>query len=395
MLFLTLHDSPGGIYKSQVIDVAQLFRDVLGADIRVASFLSIRRFMESRTWIRERESDSLVLPMVPKLSNWRRNAGLLRLFCGDTQMDTVIARGVLATNLALDLRERGTVQTVVYDGRGAIAAEAAEYKVFPDPVDKQIPMLERRAVVESDHRIAVTEKLTDYWQQRYGYRKGQETIIPCTLSTDFESSSSQRPDENRAAIRDSLGWSNDAIVIVYSGSTSGWQSFSLVADWLRIQMVNPDVHALFLTQDDPLIVELAAQFPTRVCRRWLRHEEILPHLRAADHGIMLREDSVTNRVASPTKFAEYLVAGLEVLSSPHIGDYPKFIERNACGRVINDLTERLTLGQATAARRRELTQLGLRFFSKNSDHVQGLYRSLLESIDAAGVVSECDERQVA
>ncbi|MEO2014236.1 MAG: hypothetical protein ABGZ53_07660, partial [Fuerstiella sp.] len=95
MLFLTLQDSPGGIYKSQVIDVAKLLRDVHGVDVRVASFLSIRRFFESRRWIRERESDSCVLPMVPKLSNWRRNAGLLHLFCSAAQTDIVIARGVL------------------------------------------------------------------------------------------------------------------------------------------------------------------------------------------------------------------------------------------------------------------------------------------------------------
>ncbi len=395
MLFLTLHDSPGGIYKSQVIDVAKLLRDVHGVDVRVASFLSIRRFFESRRWIRERESDSCVLPMVPKLSNWRRNAGLLHLFCSAAQTDIVIARGVLAANLALDLRERGSVQTVVYDGRGAIAAEAAEYNVFPSPIDEQVPNLERRAVLDSDHRIAVTEKLADYWQQQYGYTRGAETVIPCTLSSDLKRLTSQETEANRRSVRNSLAWSSEAVVIVYSGSTAGWQSFRLLADWFRIQMVEPNIHALFLTREDPLIDELAGQFPERVCRRWLKHEEILPHLHAADYGVMLRDDSVTNRVASPTKFAEYLVAGLEVLSSPHIGDYPQFIEQHRCGRIIDKLSLRVTLKQSTAARRLELAQLGRDFFSKNSAHVHGLYRSLLRSIEVARATSENVERQAA
>ena len=41
----------------------------------------------------------------------------------------------------------------------------------------------------------------------------------------------------------------------------------------------------------------------------LEFEEVNRYLNAADIGILIREDIVMNNVASPTKFAEYLMAG--------------------------------------------------------------------------------------
>jgi glycosyltransferase involved in cell wall biosynthesis len=42
-----------------------------------------------------------------------------------------------------------------------------------------------------------------------------------------------------------------------------------------------------------------------------------------------------NRLAAPTKFAEYVLCGLPVLISPDIGDYSEYVAANEAGLVIS------------------------------------------------------------
>ncbi|HQF28754.1 MAG TPA: hypothetical protein PLD36_09070, partial [Bacteroidia bacterium] len=77
------------------------------------------------------------------------------------------------------------------------------------------------------------------------------------------------------------------------------------------------------------------EFPQQVQRKWVNHQEVTAILTACDTGILIREQSVTNQVASPTKFAEYLSAGLTVIISDHLGDYSDFVRDNNCGTVVN------------------------------------------------------------
>ena len=380
MIYLTFNDAPGGILKSQVIDVVQLLREQSSQPIDLVNYVSVRQYKGARQWIKEREPGATVLPMTPKLKNWRKNRWQLKVSGPGLQGRTVIARGIFAANLALDLKAAGKVAKVVYDGRGAIAAEVEEYQVVPPPIDAEVPALERRAVLEADHHIAVTQKLVEYWEEQYGYQRGPETIIPCTLSAGFQLPAPDEVAGHRKIVRESLGWAEEAVVLVYSGSTAGWQSFELLEGWLQKQLQKPEMHVLFLSQEDERIAQLESAFPGRVARRWLSHDEVLPHLYAGDYGIMLREESVTNRVASPTKFAEYLIAGLEVLSSPHIGDYPDFIREHGCGQLISTDEEGGTFYSISVERKRELMQLGRTHFSKSSEQVLGLYRSLLQAI---------------
>jgi glycosyltransferase involved in cell wall biosynthesis len=58
------------------------------------------------------------------------------------------------------------------------------------------------------------------------------------------------------------------------------------------------------------------------------------HLAAADAGLLLRASNVTNRVASPVKFGEYLAAGVPVIVSEGVGDYSAAVRRCGLGEVV-------------------------------------------------------------
>jgi len=67
--------------------------------------------------------------------------------------------------------------------------------------------------------------------------------------------------------------------------------------------------------------------------------DVNKYLNAADVGLLLREDIPMNNVASPTKFAEYLMVGLPVIISQGVYDFANDINNTKYGVVVSGLDE--------------------------------------------------------
>ena len=100
-------------------------------------------------------------------------------------------------------------------------------------------------------------------------------------------------------------------------------------------------------------------------------------LAACDYGILIRENTVTNQVASPTKFAEYLASGLPVIISPNLGDYSAFVETHHCGIKFNG--EMPVIGKPDSATKTSMKQLALQNFTKES--YKENYKYLLQQME--------------
>ena len=57
-------------------------------------------------------------------------------------------------------------------------------------------------------------------------------------------------------------------------------------------------------------------------------------LAGADYGFLLRKDDPVNKVSSPTKFAEYISAGLNIIMTDCIGDFSDYAFINQMGIVL-------------------------------------------------------------
>jgi glycosyltransferase involved in cell wall biosynthesis len=330
IIYLTYNDQPSGVYWSQVTDVVDHLNTLGGDRVKLVALVSLRGYGRSAKAIRQRMPGALVLPMVPRAHNWRINWVWLWLVCLVYRPSGIIGRGVFATALALRMRRRRHVHRVCLDGRGAYGAEWEEYRIVDnDDLIEECARVERQAVNEADLRIAVSEALVQHWRDRFGYVGNHHVVVPCTLGHDLE-----RPLEANSDLRAQLGWSSDDLVLVYSGSTVGWQSLQLQTRMLAALLAADDrVRVLFLSQDDPHIRSLEERYPGRVARRWVPHTRVHEALSACDIGLLVREPSVTNRVASPTKFAEYLSAGLQVLVSEGLGDLAPLVRAEQLGWV--------------------------------------------------------------
>jgi len=326
ILYLTFNDGPSGIFSSQVIDVVKFLNTHFQEKVLLVSFVSSRQYFNHKAKIKTELSDAIVLPMFPGVHRWRLNVVLLFLVVLFKKPKKIIGRSVLATQLALKMRSSGRVKEVVYDGRGAIRAEWEEYQVIQNPkMLSEIFNLEKEVVIKSDYRMAVSNKLIEYWQDEFGYHSNHHVIVPCTLNKLFEDIVLTEPTINET--KKAIGFDENAIVFVYSGSVAGWQSFDMLYNYIA-QILKSDFNykLVFLSDMDENILKLQHQFPHQIICKKLKVNDVPKYLLAADYGLLLREETITNQVASPVKFAEYIACGLKVIISDHLGDYSQFVE---------------------------------------------------------------------
>lgn len=373
MIYLTYADQPSGVYSSQVVDVCNFLNESHNAQIRLVSFISLHNFSHNRQKIKREMPSAIVLPMLPRMTSFGFNTLMLFFVLLFLNQRSVIARNVLAARIALRLRSFLKLK-VCFDGRGAIAAEWNEYQVVPlQEWKNSIHTWEKSVVLNVDFRIAVSEELVKYWNERYGYSENKHVVIPCTLNTSFRPEILKQEEIENA--RKKMKFDADDIILVYSGSTAGWQSFDLLQGFLqKIINNNKNIKVLFLSEKDKNVDQLKAEFPDKIFQTFVKHSEVSGILKSCDIGILIREKSVTNQVASPTKFAEYLSAGLPVIISEGIGDYTSFVKQNDCGWVLDESP--LQMNRLNISERNRLLQLVNDHFTKKSHNAS--YTNLIQ-----------------
>jgi hypothetical protein len=271
---------------------------------------------------------------------------------------------------------------VVFDSRSALAAECSEYDVFPvDYIRRNISTFEKEAVEKSDLKMAVSEKLVSHWRASYGYTGNDHVVIPCTLDNKYFPEQYVFNEAEALEVRRSLDFLPDDIVVVYAGSTAPWQSFALLEQYLLpLLLSNEKIKILFLSKETADIKRMKTDHGSRVQVKWVEHKEVLSYLKACDYGLLLREQAVTNLVASPVKFAEYLYAGLHVLITNNLGDFTDFVTRHACGVVMEHASPGLNLPKPDTAEKARCNALSAEYFRKDSPRNISAYEKVVSCL---------------
>lgn len=150
-------------------------------------------------------------------------------------------------------------------------------------------------------------------------------VIPCCVDTA----------RFAGADREALGL-GDRVVYVYVGALGGFYLIDETAQLMAAaRAADPRAFALVLTQSAPQPMidafERRGLSPNDYRVLSVPPEAVPRYLRAADVGVSLIRPSFARRASSPTKFAEYLAAGLPVISTAEIGDLDAQIERHRVG----------------------------------------------------------------
>ena len=215
---------------------------------------------------------------------------------------------------------------------------------------------------ESDICLAVSNALVDHWIKEYNYENDNHVVVPCTLNeTEFSLN-----EEKIRAARKKYGFTDQDVVYVYSGSIAGWQSGKMMDEYcFQVLAANTNAHFVFLSKFDLNQFESYNRFEDRIKQFWVSPEEVKNLLLCGDYGILIREQSITNKVASPTKFAEYLLAGLKVIISPNLGDYSDLVKEENLGEIFKEEKGTLIHDKLTFEEKKKLNRFAIDNFTKS------------------------------
>ncbi len=371
LTYLTFNDCYSGIFQSQVIDVVTTYNKI--HPTRLLSFVPLRRYFKERKTIKANAPNVRVWPMIPGSRYWLLNKYLLQVYTLLHPSKGIVARGPFAANLALSLSKA----KVCYDGRGAITAEYNEYEVSSSSFLKQaIFGIEQKAVLNTQARIAVSQQLIEYWQEQFNYTSNIHQVIPCCISKAY---SSNQTDEN--LLHQIQQFTTNKTVFIYSGSVAKWQSFEALSIFFKQILSDLNNVLLFLSPESKHIDDLNLLYEGQVKRLWVDPKLVSEILKLGHFGILLRSKSITNKVASPTKFAEYLAAGLRVIISDEIGDYSKTVQEHDLGVVLENLDQKIEVSRfvrPSKEQRKKAQDYAHAYLFKEAEQIQQRYEKIVD-----------------
>jgi len=183
---------------------------------------------------------------------------------------------------------------------------------------------DRFVFTSADILFLVSTYLKDSVCSKYHFDKNNAHVFPTFVvdnKFDFK-------EENRVSMRKDLHLSDSDIVLLYSGNLANYQNVEFFLEAYS-RSTNPNLKMIFLT-NAPEINSLVKkyQIPADKIRvRSASYADIEKYYHAADFGLLIRDNTVTNKCAAPTKFSEYLNAGLSIIINDIESDYVRQFEQ--------------------------------------------------------------------
>jgi len=176
--------------------------------------------------------------------------------------------------------------------------------------------------------VSVSEVMKKHYADQYPGYTGEALVFPAN-APDAEG----HPDDPAAqdALRQQLGFTADHVIFVYSGNCQKWQNIDLMMEIIQKHARN-NYRFLILSGQKSKFEKLIRHYhiPAEYIRVLsLSPDELWRYYQIAHYGFILRDDILVNRVANPTKLAEYLQHGIiPVVKLSQIGDYDQYLYEN-------------------------------------------------------------------
>ncbi len=200
---------------------------------------------------------------------------------------------------------------------------------------KLFKFYEKKHLSHFDDYLVVSNGLKQYVYDEYGI-KNNVHIVPC--ATRVERYDVCELQEFRKNAREKYNIKDNEILFVYSGGVSPWQCIEQTVEIFEsIKRYDTEnlCKLLILSGDYQYIQKYKKEY---IIVDSLPAELIPLTLPCADFAFLLRGDYVTNNVAYPNKFLEYVSAGLRVIATPFVYDVAEQIREYGIGYVLKNVT---------------------------------------------------------
>ncbi len=189
-----------------------------------------------------------------------------------------------------------------------------------------------------DALFVVSNSLEKYIKEKNPLIKNKKCyVVPCAID-DF-SIKLEDIEKNRYYYRKKYGINNNELLFAYSGGISPWQCIEESIDLFRLikNNVGTDCKMLILSHNINKISSLINSENDIITDK-VSADEVESVICSADFAFLLRKNSITNNVAFPNKFLEYVKSGLTIVTTPYIFDIADLIKSNDLG-VLYEFTE--------------------------------------------------------
>ncbi len=262
-------------------------------------------------------------------------ASIVLLFCLRYGIRVVQGHGIGPSRLALMARRALRSIRVVADVHGASTEEYLYTRGLTEK-DRLVLEMDRReceVLLHSDWLFFVSRAMLEYYSAKYDSEFPNSCVIPCATESTGDSSPQVREE-----VRNKYGLQG-RLVFCYLGGGDAYQLPGYMCRLFRnIHAVFPESYWLIVSQHrcvfDSMIVSEQVD-PSSSSVLSVARDEVARILQAVDIGFLLRDSSVVNRVASPTKFAEYCQAGIPVITTEFIGDFSSAVKDRGLGCVVD------------------------------------------------------------
>ncbi|MCM1332075.1 MAG: hypothetical protein NC248_05640 [Bacteroides sp.] len=172
--------------------------------------------------------------------------------------------------------------------------------------------MERLAIDKTSFRLFVSNAMLHHYQSVYNYRKNDHFIMPCFNTT------------LGAEIFNKERYSSPKFV--YAGSMSAWQCIDATLELFKmIKQSVPSATLDIYTSEQDKAKALCMKHGVKSKIDCVPSNELESRLRNYKYGFIVRDNSIINRVATPTKLSNYMGAGLIPVFSDSIQAYKENI----------------------------------------------------------------------
>jgi len=226
--------------------------------------------------------------------------------------------------LYLGCRARGIYVHSIHNGFRALPFYLLKFKniftdmhgVFPEELGYYgkktaawlYGIIEKITVRSSRALILVTDAMGEHYRKKYGNYRCKMYKIP--IFDDFMMKEGKtRPEQGKLSI-------------IYSGGTQKWQNVDLMLE--SVKKAQGKCSVTILTPDMGTFRQKLEEYglASGVQVLSVPKHEVYDYYCRSDLGYILRDNSIVNRAACPTKLVEYLACGvIPIVLQPEIGDF--------------------------------------------------------------------------
>lgn len=196
---------------------------------------------------------------------------------------------------------------------------------------KILKTLKKNIIKRASHIVTLSNVSKSYINKSYN--------TPCEIITTIYTCT----DLNKFKLREQTH--SDNIIFGYTGTTVGWYLFDQTLDFIRTLFgLYSKAHFKLITRDnhDLIIQQLKAKNIdiNRVILKSVQFENIQEEYMDIDYAIFFINPSFSKTASMPTKFGEFLAAGIPCIINQGIGDTSHIVQQYPyCGYLVSDFND--------------------------------------------------------